>query len=170
MGLNGKSTVVWIFFMGLLSGEQKNNIRLKMGQSLVPAILFGARFFDWRYCRAMGPMGEVTGQQTWGYLHESSQYGHRSCIMLPLESFNTTSQGVSIVMELQQWMVYKGKSQFKMGDDWGYPHDSGNLHLVPLIWVLYGFAPNDSTLSIWARFFIRRPTNTAKPTYGEFPE
>ena len=26
------------------------------------------------------------------------------------------------------WMVYKGKSQSKMDDDWGYPHFR-NLHL-----------------------------------------
>ena len=26
-------------------------------------------------------------------------------------------------------MVYKGKSQSKMDDNWGYPYDLGNLHL-----------------------------------------
>ena len=27
------------------------------------------------------------------------------------------------------WLVYTGKSQAKMDDDWGYPYDSGLLHL-----------------------------------------
>jgi len=32
----------------------------------------------------------------------------------------------------QYWMVYNGKSKNKMDsmdDDWGYPHDFGNLHI-----------------------------------------
>ena len=28
------------------------------------------------------------------------------------------------------WMVYKEKSHLQMDDDWGYPHDSGNLHMI----------------------------------------
>ena len=28
-----------------------------------------------------------------------------------------------------RWMVYKGKSQSEM-DDWGYPYDLGNLHVM----------------------------------------
>ena len=27
------------------------------------------------------------------------------------------------------WMVYDGQSHLEM-DDWGYPYDSGNLHIV----------------------------------------
>ena len=29
-------------------------------------------------------------------------------------------------------MVYNGTSHLEMGDDWGYPHDSGNHHLYLL--------------------------------------
>jgi hypothetical protein len=33
-----------------------------------------------------------------------------------------------ILVVHQKWMVYKGTSQSKVDDDWGYPHDLGNLH------------------------------------------
>ena len=36
---------------------------------------------------------------------------------------------VSINGGTPKWLVYKGKSQSKMDENWGYPHDSGNLHL-----------------------------------------
>ena len=28
------------------------------------------------------------------------------------------------------WLVYKGKSHLEMDDEWGYPYDSGNLHML----------------------------------------
>ena len=29
----------------------------------------------------------------------------------------------------KKWMVYFMEHPIKLDDDWGYPHDSGNLHL-----------------------------------------
>ena len=38
--------------------------------------------------------------------------------------------GVSIAMGIpNSWMVYKGTSQSKTDENWGYPYDSGNLHM-----------------------------------------
>ena len=36
--------------------------------------------------------------------------------------FGSDEWGVPKVEVAQRWMVYKGKSQSKMDDDWGYPY------------------------------------------------
>ena len=37
-----------------------------------------------------------------------------------------------------KWMVYCGKYQSKMDDDWGYPHDLGNPHLCSAANLIFG--------------------------------
>ena len=36
---------------------------------------------------------------------------------------------VSINGGTPKWMVYSGKAENKMDENWGYPHDLGNLHM-----------------------------------------
>ena len=46
---------------------------------------------------------------------------------------------------IQKWLVYTGRSQSNMDENWGYPHDFGNLHVVqnPVgWWLVRGSLPN----------------------------
>ena len=48
--------------------------------------------------------------------------------------YNSLEMEVSRNGGTPKWMIYYGKSQTKMGDDWGYPHDYGNLQILKLTW------------------------------------
>ena len=50
------------------------------------------------------------------------------CVELKKPHVHDVHLGVSINGGTPKCGVYKGTSQSKMDDNWGYPYDSGNLH------------------------------------------
>ena len=48
----------------------------------------------------------------WGWYHHPLEYGG-------FHKWGTPNS----------WMVYSGKSQSKMDENWGYPYDLGNPHM-----------------------------------------
>ena len=54
-------------------------------------------------------------------LVNSGAVGQAQDVSRCFEMFGSDEWGVPKVEVAQRWMVYKGKSQSKMDDDWGYP-------------------------------------------------
>ena len=78
--------------------------------------------------------------------------------------------GVSINWGAPKWMVYSRKSQSEMDDDWGYPHDSGNLQkLCFLKWTVWrerGLSKIGSHPDDGGRRRGVEPTVHSKPALG----
>ena len=72
----------------------------------------------------------------WNKLPEGIQLCPMSISSTPPTKFSTLTSStphmrVSINGGTPKWMVYNGKSQQKMDENWGYPYDLGNLHMDP---------------------------------------